>query len=613
MEHVTVMFLPDRRRVTVPAGTLLVEAAERAGITLYTACGRQGTCGQCRVSVVGVGDVLACQYAVQQDTDVLVPDGSRQYTHQILQHASEKATAADPAVFKRFVPDARRWEQCRDFLQESTGRPVRICGSLEAAARIPAEPGPVDRSGAGRSGESAGAGLTAVCRDVAADASGPLWLMGVEPGDTTTRSTAGMAVDLGTTTIVARLHDLADGGILATAAEANPQIRYGDDVVSRIGHAENPAGRAELERAVRQCLDALLGRLCAEVGIEREWVYEIVVAGNTTMGHLLAGLPVTSLGQAPYRAHSLAMQDVTAADLGIVAAPGARLVVLPNIAGFVGADTTAVALAVGLEDVTETTLVVDIGTNGELLLKVGDRMFAASCAAGPALEGARIGHGSRAVDGAVQAVEVVDGWLDIDVIGAVAPRSVCGSGLIDAVAVMLETGVLDATGRLVDEPDRLSVLSADIRARRIEFAGQPAFLVAGRIENEDAGRGRDGVVLTQRDIREVQLAKGAIRAGIELLLAEAGIGAGDLEAVLLAGAFGNYIRRSSALRMGLLPPVPPERVRFVGNGSLAGASMCLVNRACRQRAVDLAGRIRYVEIAGRPDFQVAFAEAMLFG
>jgi len=325
------------------------------------------------------------------------------------------------------------------------------------------------------------------------------------------------------------------------------------------------------------------------------------------MGHLLVGLPVASLGQAPYHAHTLELQDRAAASLGIKAAPGARVVVLPNIAGFVGADTTAVALAVGLDDLDENTLVVDIGTNGELLLKAGGRMLAASCAAGPALEGARIGQGSRAVDGAIQSVEVIDGRVEVDVIGGVAARTICGSGLIDAVAVMLETGVLDASGRFLEDDELPESMSQDIRFRRVVHNGQPAFVIA-----EDPANVAGRVLLTQRDIREVQLAKGAIRTGAELLLGEAGLKVADLHAVLLAGAFGNYIRRASALRIGLLPPVAEERIGFVGNAALAGASMCLVNRSCRRRAVELARRIKYVEIAHRPDFQMAFAESMLF-
>lgn len=596
MEHFTVTFLPDQRRVAVPRGTTLIEAADRAGILLYSACGRVGTCGQCRVEVAGQGDVLACQYPVERDLQVTVPDGSRYYTQQILRHTHGEGTAAEPSLVKILLSEVEEGtDACVEQVARILGRPVRSCP--------PAQGPSVSDMGA----LGPGSGITAVCREsLSTDPAEPLWLIGIEPGDTRAEM-YGLAVDLGTTTIVGRLHDLASGHVLATVAEANPQIRYGDDVVSRIHHAGDPAGGEMLQSVVTRCLNDLLSRACSEAGVSRERVYEVVVAGNTTMGHLLVGLPVASLGQAPYHAHTLEMQDRAAASLGIKAAPGARLVVLPNIAGFVGADTTAVALAVGLDDLNENTLVVDIGTNGELLLKAGGRMLAASCAAGPALEGARIGQGSRAVDGAIQSVEVIDGRVEVDVIGGVAARTVCGSGLIDAVAVLLNTGVIDASGRFLEEDELPESMSQDIRSRRVVHHGQPAFVVAG----DPAGvAGR--VLLTQRDIREVQLAKGAIRTGAEVLLGEAGLKAADLHAVLLAGAFGNYIRRSSALRIGLLPPVAEERIHFVGNAALAGASMSLVNRSCRRRAVDLAGRIKYVEIAHRPDFQMAFAESMLF-
>ncbi len=596
MEHFTVRFLPDQRRVAVPRGTTLIEAADRAGILLYSACGRVGTCGQCRVQVAGQGDVLACQYRVERDVQVTVPDGSRYYTQQILRHTHGEGTAAEPSLIKVFLPGVEVGpDACVDRIGRILGRPVRSCPPAQ-------ESSVVDMGVLG-----SGSGITAVCREsLSAEPAEPLWLIGVEPGDTRTEL-YGLAVDLGTTTIVGRLHDLQSGHVLATVAEANPQIRYGDDVVSRIHHAGEPAGREALQSVVTGCLDDLLGRACGEAHVSRERVYEVLVAGNTTMGHLLVGLPVASLGQAPYHAHTLEMQDRAAASLGIKAAPGARVVVLPNIAGFVGADTTAVALAVGLDDLDENTLVVDIGTNGELLLKAGGRMLAASCAAGPALEGARIGQGSRAVDGAIQSVEVIDGRVEVDVIGGVAARTICGSGLIDAVAVMLETGVLDASGRFLEDDELPESMSQDIRFRRVVHNGQPAFVIAGGPANV-AGR----VLLTQRDIREVQLAKGAIRTGAELLLGEAGLKVAELHAVLLAGAFGNYIRRASALRIGLLPPVAEERIHFVGNAALAGASMSLVNRSCRRRAVELARRIKYVEIAHRPDFQMAFAESMLF-
>ena len=275
-----------------------------------------------------------------------------------------------------------------------------------------------------------------------------------------------------------------------------------------------------------------------------------------------------------------------------------------NIAGFVGADTTAVALAVDMDSIDDRVLVVDIGTNGEIVLGAREQLYAASCAAGPALEGARIKHGSRAADGAVEAV-VFNGDITLDTIGTSPPRSICGSGLIDAVAVLVDLGVVDATGRFTDRCGGGASLPEPIASRILEHQGQPAFCLArsGQTAQPD-------IILTQRDIREVQLAKAAIRAGIRILMNKLDLADGDLDRVLLAGAFGNYIRPSSAVRIGLLPNVPLDRIQSVGNAAATGAEILLISEQGRERAAKLARRIQYVEIAHERDFSDVFAEAM---
>jgi uncharacterized 2Fe-2S/4Fe-4S cluster protein (DUF4445 family) len=274
----------------------------------------------------------------------------------------------------------------------------------------------------------------------------------------------------------------------------------------------------------------------------------------------------------------------------------------------VGSDTTAVAIAVDMDSVEEMTLVVDIGTNGEIVLGTKDKLYAASCAAGPALEGARINQGSRAMEGAIEAVVVNEGDIGLDVIGGCAPRSICGSGLIDAVAVLLDLGIIDASGRFVEPSKAKDTLPPAIFSRIVELRGQPAFCLAyaktGKLPK---------VLLTQADIRQVQLAKAAVRTGIKLLQKKIGLlKDSDIEHILLAGAFGSYIRRESALRIGLLPEVPVERIRFVGNAACSGAQILLLSRDYRDLARELARRIRYIEIANEPDFASVFADSMLF-
>lgn len=416
----------------------------------------------------------------------------------------------------------------------------------------------------------------------------------------------GLAVDIGTTTVVAKLIDLANGECVATRAMLNPQTRFGDDVVSRISYAESQAGLERLHAIIVDGINELIRGLCEAVRIDPNAIFEASVVGNTTMNHIFLGFPVAQLGQAPYQAHSTNAHDVSPGRLGLTMNPAGNVHTAENIAGFVGADTTAVALAVDIGSATQMTLVVDIGTNGELVLGMGERLYAASCAAGPALEGARIRCGSRAVDGAIEAVVVDNDDITIDVIGGGKPLSICGSGLIDAVAVLLELGVVETSGRFADIEETRSKCSAAVASRRIEVEGQPAFCLARDLQTFEPA-----VVLTQRDIREFQLAKGAIQAGIRLLLAKMGIDAGGLERVLLAGAFGNYIRPASAVRVGLLPNVPLERIHFVGNAAASGAQMLLLSDECRATAAALTREIQYVEIANEKAFNEVFAESML--
>jgi uncharacterized 2Fe-2S/4Fe-4S cluster protein (DUF4445 family) len=422
-----------------------------------------------------------------------------------------------------------------------------------------------------------------------------------------TQPVYGVACDIGTTTVVARLMDLRTGGTLATAATINPQARHGFDVISRIHYGSTDHGLRELQGLIVSCLNDLIEDLCMQAGVDQSAIHELCVVGNTTMNHLFLGLPVAQLGQAPYAAFSVDAHDVPPADLGIRINPAGNVHTVENIAGFVGADTTAVAVAVEIGQSDQVTLVLDIGTNGELLLAARGKVHAASCAAGPAFEGARISQGSRAVGGAIERVGLSSKDIEISVIGNTEPHSICGSGLVDAVAVLLDLGLLDATGRLAGPAHVPEGFQEAMAARVIEVARQPAWVLAWASQG-----GRSAVILTQADIRQVQLAKAAIRAGIELLLRKTGLESSDIEQVLLAGAFGNTIRPAGAIRIGLLPEVPVDRVISVGNAACAGAEMILLNRHCRIQAGQLARSIRYVEIATDPAFEQAYPEAMSF-
>lgn len=414
----------------------------------------------------------------------------------------------------------------------------------------------------------------------------------------------GIAVDIGTTTVVAKLIDMTSGKTLAAEAVSNPQIKYGDDVISRIAYANSDEKLAELQKEIIDCVNNLIEKLCSRTSINKKQIYEVCAVGNTTMNHIFLKLPISRLGRAPYKAHSLDACDLPPEKLALQINPAGNIHTAENIAGFVGSDTTAVALAVDIDSAEQTTLAIDIGTNGELVLGAGNRLYAASCAAGPAFEGAGISCGSRAVEGAIEAVVVNDDDIALDIIGNRPARSICGSGLIDAAAVMLDLGIIDKTGRFA-QPDTIAgKVPAKILRRIIEQDTQSAFVIADNKESR--------VVVTQEDIRKIQLAKAAISAGIKLLQKKAGLKDTDIMQILLAGAFGNYIRPQNALKIGLLPAVPAERIHFVGNAASAGAQMLLLSSRFREKALQLARRIEYVEIAHRKDFQNVFADAMTF-
>jgi uncharacterized 2Fe-2S/4Fe-4S cluster protein (DUF4445 family) len=416
----------------------------------------------------------------------------------------------------------------------------------------------------------------------------------------------GLAVDVGTTTVAARLIELAGGRCVAAKAFANPQAGYGADVISRIGHCRTHEGLLRLKRLVLDCVNELAEACCRQAGIAAGDVVEVCVVGNTAMNHILRGLPVEQMGRAPFSAHRLEAEDIPAAELDIAVNPAANVHVAANITGFVGADITAAALAVEMDRAADHTMLLDIGTNGEIVLAAGGKLYAASCAAGPALEGAGISCGSAAVEGAIESVVLNGGDLEPDVIGRGPCRSICGSGLIDAAAVLLETGLLGRDGRLGGGGGVPEGLGDSMTRRLIERDGQPAFVLAG------GGSAGAEVVLTQGDIRRLQLAKAAIRAGIMLLHRKTGNREEDLDRVMLAGAFGNYIRIESAFRIGLLPDMEAEKVRFVGNAACFGAQMMLVGRDWRRRAKRLARGIEYVSIAEEDDFAEVFAKCMGF-
>ena len=413
----------------------------------------------------------------------------------------------------------------------------------------------------------------------------------------------GVAFDLGTTTVAGTLFDLHTGRELATRAAMNRQITRGDDVISRIDAVRRDAHALnDLQRLAADTLNAILLDLCQTCQVSAAAVREAVVAGNTTMQHVLLGRDPSPLGEAPFTPAFTDAQTVSAAERGLRLHPDATLMVFPQIGGFVGGDTVSGLLASRLDTLPYPALLVDVGTNGEIVLQHDGRLCAASTAAGPAFEGARIRQGMRAAEGAIDAVWREADDLSCHVIGDGPARGLCGSALVDAVAELLRLGAIDETGAL-----HVPEGSSDVLARRFHtVGGEASVTLAWDTAGEPAVR------LTQQDIRELQLASGAIRAGIETLLRTAGVSARSLGALLLAGGFGNTLRIANAMRIGLLPHAEETAVRFIGNASLAGAKQALLAQTERARAQSLRDRTQHIDLSCQPGFSDCFMEHMLF-
>ncbi|MBE0476042.1 MAG: DUF4445 domain-containing protein [Coriobacteriia bacterium] len=401
----------------------------------------------------------------------------------------------------------------------------------------------------------------------------------------------GAAVDIGTTTVACLLAELRTGTVLGTAAALNPQVAEGHDVMSRVGAALGGKA-AELKAAATGAVEGLALGLLRDSGTGPEALLEMVVAGNTAMLGLFLGEDVSPLSASPYQGAFVASTAREARSLGMPALRRCRVLTLPGASAFVGADLTAGLLATGLAGRDETAVLVDLGTNGEMLLRAPGVMIATSAAAGPALEGATVSCGMRAEAGAIERVEWASGDLAFTTIAEERPAGLCGSGLLDLVAVLLEAGALDSSGRLAPAP------GGALGRRVTEAGGRTAIRLAG------------GTLLTQGDVRQVQLAKGAVRAGLDLLLAEARVDAGEIARVLVAGGFGLHVRPSALTRMGLLPAVWEDRVVFAGNTALSGALRALLSASARAEADALASSVRTLDPAAHPEFQRRFIERL---
>ncbi len=552
---------------------------------------------------VAAGTRLACQTLVAGDVQVFVPEASRRVNQVVRKAAGKRTVPLDPAI--------RSYHAVMQppTLQDPLADVERLLAALESQHGL---------KGLDLDLEVVQT-LPEIARQARWDLVAIVWQSGTAGASIVDLRPAshagrvlGLAVDVGTTTIAAYLTDLVSGEVLATESAMNPQVAFGDDVIARLHHAtHDPDGRAQLQRVVIAEINVLAQKAVESCGATLKDILDVVMVGNTAIHHLFLGLDARGLGAAPFAPAIQGAIDTRASALGLTFHRGCRLHVLPVEAGFVGADNVAVLIAEAPYEQDDVPLIIDIGTNGELVLGNRGRLLSTSCATGPALEGAHLEFGMRAAPGAIERIRIDPETLDVrfKVIGLdkwhtdypaaeVGARGICGSGIIEAAAEMLKAGLILSTG----------AFTTDLRHERIVLEnGKPRKFVIARPEETALGR---AITVSLKDIRAIQLAKGALRAGAEILLHTYGIERPDR--VVLAGAFGTYIDKDHALAIGMLPDCDPETVTSVGNAAGDGARFALLSVGKRREAAHIADKVEFIELATDPSFQREYVKAMQF-
>jgi uncharacterized 2Fe-2S/4Fe-4S cluster protein (DUF4445 family) len=596
-----------QRQARVPPGVTVFDSASWNGIAIDSTCGGHGTCHKCRVRIEGPTPItrhdvrtfsreqldegwrLACLVNATRDLAVEVPPLTTRPKAATV--GVGRQVILRPAIQKRYVelvePTLEDQKTDLDRLLEAIDD-LEPQPDLHVLRRLPGVLRAADFK------------VTAVVVDET--------LIDVEPGDTTGTQYA-IAFDLGTTTVVATLLDVTTGTPVAVASMLNRQQPFGGDVITRISATMiDPDTLARLQQAAADTLAELAEQVCKEGEVDPAHVYEVAVAGNATMTALALGIEPEPLGVAPFIMSTASPPTVLASDLGLALHPRARAIMFPALGAYVGGDIVAGMLASGMDRDKRTRLFIDVGTNCEIVLSDGDRILSTAAPAGPAFEGGAIRCGMRADDGAIEVIRLVGedgGGVELGVIGDVEPRGLCGSGLVDAVAELVKVGLLDDSGRFVTEDVAREVAPA--LADRLTMIGQErVFLLHGADPS-------DGVVLSQRDVRELQFAKAAISTGWSLLLEQLGLEPRDVQQVLLAGSFGSYLSAASAVRIGLVPKLPVLRIVAAGNVAGEGAKMALLSVRERAGARALLEEVTYVELSDRPEFNDRFVEQLAFG
>ena len=594
-------FEPIGKRVEIEPDSTLLNAAQMAGVDLVAVCGGMGTCERCKVQItrgklsplseveknalsqleMQNGIRLACQARVLSSCLIHIPPDSLTTPQRLQLESQGKVTVLDH--LHRVINVILEEPGLEDLRSDS----IRLKQYLET-------------QGINHARFSYG-----VLKNLSGDIRAFDWnfravtlgseIVAILPND---KMPLGLAVDIGTTKLAAYLLDLESGMTLAQESAMNPQIHYGEDVVSRIFYCmENKDGRTNLQQQIIQALNHLILNLCEQTGRESAEIVDVVVVGNTAMHHLFAGLPVEQLGLMPFvPAVSEAMQ-IPARELNLKVGAGASVYLPANVAGYVGADHVSMVLATEAYQAQDNVIAVDVGTNTEISLVSNGKILCCSCASGPAFEGAHIHEGMRAAVGAIERVQIDGDTVNLYTVGGRPPVGICGSGILDAIAEMVREGIIDGQGKLISNSPRVT---GDGRGKRFVLAMA-----------DQTGIGRE-LSISRHDIQEILLAKAAIRTGIEILMIEAGIDASQINRFIVAGAFGTYMDLRSAIRIGMFPNLALERFTQVGNAAGAGARQMLVSEKLRRRSEKFSGEMTYVELTSHPQFKTIFLGAMRF-
>ena len=602
--RVRIHFTPSDKDVRVPSGVSVFDAASWNGIAIDSTCGGHGTCKKCKVKVLQ-GDVpvqrldirafdpqqledgwrLACMAAASMDLQIEVPPLTTRPKAATV--GVGRQVILRPALQKRYL------ELDEPTLADQRTDVQRVLDGLDDL-ELRVDPGVLRHLATTL--RAANFKVTAVVIDDE--------LIGVEPGDTTSRAYA-LAYDLGTTTVVANLMDVRTGTPAAVHSMLNAQQPFGADVISRISATMlDKSALGRLQQHAHETLDQLAREACEEAGVDPAEVYEVALAGNATMVQLALGIDPEPLGVAPFILASNGYEGLRATDLGVHVHPLARATVFPALGAYVGGDIISGVLATGMDRDKRLRLFIDIGTNCELVLGDGERLLATAAPAGPAFEAASIRCGMRAAVGAIEVVTIDNEGVHLQVIGDVEPRGLCGSGLVDTVAALVQVGLLDSSGRFVTDEQAASI-APKVADRLVKLGEERVFILSGSVDE-------DPIYLSQRDVRELQFAKAAISTGWNLLLQEFGVEQSDVQQVLLAGSFGTYLSPSSAVRIGLVPKLPVLRIVSAGNVAGEGAKMILLSAQERHGAQSLLQEIQYLELSDREDFNDLFVQQLAF-